>query len=74
MAGEKLGRAQPSGAFREPGRYFVKEAVMPFGRFPGAGRRLLGPEMRSTGEVMGIAESFPAAYMKTQMAIDSRRA
>ena len=51
------------------GRYFVKEAVMPFGRFPGADA-LLGPEMRSTGEVMGIAESFPAAYMKTQMAID----
>ena len=42
---------------------------MPFGRFPGADA-LLGPEMRSTGEVMGIAESFPAAYMKTQMAID----
>lgn len=42
---------------------------MPFGRFPGADA-LLGPEMRSTGEVMGIAESFPAAYTKTQMAID----
>ena len=40
--------------------YFsVKEAVMPFGRFPGADA-LLGPEMRSTGEVMGIAESSRA--------------
>ncbi len=44
--------------FAKPGRYFVKEAVMPFGRFPGADA-LLGPEMRSTGEVMGIAESSP---------------
>ena len=71
IARGEAGRAQPSGAFREkPGRYFVKGAVMPFGRFPGADDALLGPEMRSTGEVMGIAESFPAAYMKTQMAID----
>ena len=44
--------------FAKPGRYFVKEAVMPFGRFPGADA-LLGPEMRSTGEVMGIAGKFP---------------
>ncbi len=42
---------------------------MPFGRFPGADV-VLGPEMKSTGEVMGIAESFPAAYAKTQQAID----
>jgi carbamoyl-phosphate synthase large subunit len=50
--------------------YFcVKEAVMPFGRFPGADV-ILGPEMKSTGEVMGIAKDFPAAYAKTQLAID----
>ena len=42
---------------------------MPFGRFPGADV-VLGPEMKSTGEVMGIAENFPAAYAKTQLAID----
>ena len=69
MAGEKLAALNLPEHFAKPGRYFVKEAVMPFGRFPGADA-LLGPEMRSTGEVMGIAESFPAAYMKTQMAID----
>lgn len=50
--------------------YFcVKEAVMPWGRFPGADVRL-GPEMKSTGEVMGIAKNFPSAYIKTQLAID----
>ncbi|WP_288240378.1 carbamoyl-phosphate synthase large subunit [uncultured Bifidobacterium sp.] len=69
MAGEKLAALKLPEHFAKPGRYFVKEAVMPFGRFPGADA-LLGPEMRSTGEVMGIAKSFPAAYMKTQMAID----
>ena len=50
--------------------YFcVKEAVMPWGRFPGA-EVVLGPEMKSTGEVMGIAKSYPEAYAKTQLAID----
>ena len=42
---------------------------MPFGRFPGTDT-VLGPEMKSTGEVMGIARNFPAAYAKTQLAID----
>ena len=42
---------------------------MPFGRFPGADT-VLGPEMKSTGEVMGVAEDFPAAYAKSQLAID----
>lgn len=42
---------------------------MPFGRFPGA-ETMLGPEMKSTGEVMGIARDFPSAYAKTQLAID----
>lgn len=41
---------------------------MPFGRFPGSDV-VLGPEMKSTGEVMGIAPTFPAAYAKTQLAI-----
>ena len=40
---------------------------MPFGRFPGSDV-VLGPEMKSTGEVMGIAHNFPAAYAKTQAA------
>jgi len=42
---------------------------MPFGRFPGADS-VLGPEMKSTGEVMGSADDFPAAYAKSQLAID----
>jgi carbamoyl-phosphate synthase large subunit len=45
----------------------VKEAVMPFNRFSGADA-LLGPEMRSTGEVMGIATDFPTAFAKAQAA------
>jgi carbamoyl-phosphate synthase large subunit len=45
----------------------VKEAVLPFNRFSGADA-LLGPEMRSTGEVMGVAEDFPTAFAKAQAA------
>jgi carbamoyl-phosphate synthase large subunit len=45
----------------------VKEAVMPFDRFEGADA-ILGPEMRSTGEVMGIARDFPTAFAKAQAA------
>ena len=45
----------------------VKEAVLPFDRFQGADA-LLGPEMRSTGEVMGVARDFPAAFAKAQAA------
>jgi carbamoyl-phosphate synthase large subunit len=48
----------------------VKEAVLPFGRFLGADS-LLGPEMRSTGEVMGIATDFPTAFAKAQAAAGS---
>jgi len=46
--------------------FSVKEAVMPFNRFPGVDT-ILGPEMRSTGEVMGWARSFPRAFLKAQM-------
>jgi carbamoyl-phosphate synthase large subunit len=45
----------------------VKEAVLPFDRFHGSDA-LLGPEMRSTGEVMGVAADFPAAFAKAQAA------
>jgi carbamoyl-phosphate synthase large subunit len=45
----------------------VKEAVLPFGRFPKADA-VLGPEMRSTGEVMGVSADFPAAFGKAQAA------
>jgi len=46
--------------------FSVKEAVMPFARFPGVDT-LLGPEMRSTGEVMGWDRSFARAFLKAQM-------
>ena len=50
-----------------PTHFSVKEAVFPFARFPGTDI-LLGPEMKSTGEVMGIDHSFGLAYAKAQMA------
>jgi carbamoyl-phosphate synthase large subunit len=49
------------------GHVCVKEVVLPFNRFAGADA-LLGPEMRSTGEVMGIARDFPTAFAKAQAA------
>ncbi len=49
----------------------VKEAVLPFSRFPGVDT-ILGPEMRSTGEVMGIGESFGIAFAKAQLAAGTR--
>jgi len=69
MGGEMLADLALPAEMRETGRYCVKEAVMPFGRFPGADS-VLGPEMKSTGEVMGSATDFPAAYAKSQLAID----
>jgi carbamoyl-phosphate synthase large subunit len=51
----------------EPEHISVKEAVFPFNRFPGADA-ILGPEMRSTGEVMGIDADFGVAFMKSQIA------
>jgi carbamoyl-phosphate synthase large subunit len=54
-----------------PSHVAVKEAVLPFDKFPGADA-LLGPEMRSTGEVMGIDASFEMAYAKAQIAAGQR--
>lgn len=51
----------------KPTFYAVKESVFPFGKFPGVDV-VLGPEMRSTGEVMGIDKSLPIAFAKSQMA------
>ncbi|MDO9108067.1 MAG: carbamoyl-phosphate synthase large subunit [Coriobacteriia bacterium] len=69
MAGHMLAEMDLPDPKRDLGRYCVKEAVMPFGRFPGADS-VLGPEMKSTGEVMGVAGDFPSAYAKSQLAID----
>ena len=68
MTGERLSDLGLPPDTRAPERFFVKEAVMPFGRFPGTDV-VLGPEMKSTGEVMGIGRSFPEAYLKTQIAV-----
>ncbi len=69
MAGEPIRNLSLPPESREPKLFAVKEAVMPWARFPGSDVRL-GPEMRSTGEVMGVAATFPEAYAKTRQAID----
>jgi carbamoyl-phosphate synthase large subunit len=50
-----------------PPYFSVKEAVFPFARFPGVDT-ILGPEMKSTGEVMGVGETFGEAFVKSQLA------
>ncbi len=65
MAGQKLGQFKPKAKLN--GYVSVKEAVFPFARFPGVDT-VLGPEMRSTGEVMGIAKDFGMAFAKAQLA------
>ena len=54
-----------------PAYYSVKEAVFPFNKFPGVDP-VLGPEMRSTGEVMGVGKTFGEALFKSQLAAGSR--
>jgi carbamoyl-phosphate synthase large subunit len=53
-----------------PTHYSIKESVFPFNKFPGVDI-ILGPEMKSTGEVMGIDDSFSMAFAKSQMAASS---
>ena len=65
MLGKTLEKLDPWSLRRE-GHVCVKEAVFPFNRFPGVDI-LLGPEMRSTGEVMGIAPTFDEAFLKSQL-------
>ncbi|MGE5116322.1 MAG: carbamoyl-phosphate synthase large subunit, partial [Betaproteobacteria bacterium] len=75
MVGQRLAaqRARDGGAPREvvPGYYSVKEAVFAFNKFPGVDP-ILGPEMRSTGEVMGTGRSFGEAMLKSQLGAGSR--
>src|SRR5204862_89523 len=54
-----------------PPYFSVKEAVFPFAKFPGVDT-ILGPEMKSTGEVMGVGETFGEAYVKSQLAAGVR--
>jgi carbamoyl-phosphate synthase large subunit len=65
MLGERLADQEPPPA--PNGHVSVKEAVLPFARFAGTDS-ILGPEMKSTGEVMGIARDFPTAFGKAQAA------
>jgi carbamoyl-phosphate synthase large subunit len=54
-----------------PPYYSVKEAVFPFAKFPGVDT-LLGPEMKSTGEVMGVGRTFGEAFVKSQIAANTK--
>ncbi len=65
-AGARLGEVRPTGR-DSPGHVSVKASVFPFARFPGADA-VLGPEMRSTGEVMASAADFPTAFAKAERA------
>jgi carbamoyl-phosphate synthase large subunit len=62
---------QGIGAEVVPPYYSVKEAVFPFIKFPGVDT-ILGPEMKSTGEVMGVGETFAEAFVKSQLAAGVR--
>ena len=64
MAGEKLSSFDLTSTITS--QIAVKEAVFPFARFPGVDT-VLGPEMRSTGEVMGLADNFGMAFAKSQL-------
>jgi carbamoyl-phosphate synthase large subunit len=70
MVGQSL---KSQGITREivPPYFSVKEAVFPFIKFPGVDT-ILGPEMKSTGEVMGVGESFAEAFVKSQLAAGVR--
>jgi carbamoyl-phosphate synthase large subunit len=70
MVGQTLAKQGVAGEVLPP--YFsVKEAVFPFIKFPGVDT-ILGPEMKSTGEVMGVGESFAEAFLKSQLAAGVR--
>jgi carbamoyl-phosphate synthase large subunit len=66
MVGESLAK-QGVVEQRVPGYFSVKESVFPFVKFPGSDP-ILGPEMKSTGEVMGVGRTFGEAYAKAQLA------
>ena len=66
MAGKTLAQMGVTAEIVPP-YYSVKEAVFPFIKFPGVDT-ILGPEMRSTGEVMGVGQSFSEAFVKSQLA------
>jgi carbamoylphosphate synthase large subunit len=67
MMGATLSELKATEPVMDRSYYAVKESVFPFGKFPGVDV-VLGPEMRSTGEVMGIDRSLPIAFAKSQLA------
>jgi carbamoyl-phosphate synthase large subunit len=67
MLGERIADLDLPSDAAAPDHVSVKEAVLPFDRFEGSDA-VLGPEMRSTGEVMGVARDFPTAFAKAQAA------
>ncbi|HZZ42524.1 MAG TPA: carbamoyl-phosphate synthase large subunit [Tepidisphaeraceae bacterium] len=67
MAGKTLAELGYTADQPDPAHVSVKEVVFPFAKFPGVDV-ILGPEMRSTGEVMGIDRNFPMAFAKAQIA------
>jgi carbamoyl-phosphate synthase large subunit len=71
MLGEKLADLQLPADPMGGDHVAVKEAVLPFDRFHGSDA-VLGPEMRSTGEVMGVARDFPTAFAKAQAAAGAK--
>ncbi len=71
MVGQSLGRQKGVRGEVVPPYFSVKEAVFPFNKFPGVDP-VLGPEMRSTGEVMGVGRSFGEAMLKSQLGAGSR--
>lgn len=71
MLGRSLAELGFDGDLPFPTHVSVKESALPFKKFPGADV-LLGPEMKSTGEVMGIANEFGAAYAKAQLGVGQR--
>jgi carbamoyl-phosphate synthase large subunit len=70
MAGQSLDE-QGIGAEVTPPYFSVKEAVFPFVKFPGVDT-ILGPEMKSTGEVMGVGKTFGEAFVKSQLGAGTR--
>jgi len=70
MAGQSLDE-QGIGAEVTPPYFSVKEAVFPFVKFPGVDT-ILGPEMKSTGEVMGVGKTFGEAFVKSQIGAGTR--
>jgi carbamoyl-phosphate synthase large subunit len=70
MVGQSLARQGVRGEVI-PGYFSVKEAVFPFVKFPGVDT-ILGPEMKSTGEVMGVGKTFGEAFVKSQLAASAK--